>query len=293
MTNPDPSQDPTQHSEPQYQNAAWQYQQPPQYQQFQQQPPYPQQGYGVPPMQPEPQRRNTVGLIALIAAIIGFVFACIPGALIVGWILLPIAFILGIVGLFQSRQPKKTSIAAIIISVIGTIVAAVVFIAVVSDAIDDAFTPDTAKVTQDGQEQSGDVGTRENPAKIGDTLTGKEWTVVVNEFTPDATEQVMAENQFNDEPESGQQYALINLTVTYTGEGSDYAEFISVAFVGDDGKTYTPADSNAVAPDALSGELYAGASATGNVDIAIPKDASGAVRVTLGVFDDEAFVAVP
>ncbi|WP_258934510.1 hypothetical protein [Nesterenkonia pannonica] len=30
----------------------------------------------------------------------GAVFACIPGALIVGWVLLPIAFILGLVSLF-------------------------------------------------------------------------------------------------------------------------------------------------------------------------------------------------
>jgi hypothetical protein len=32
-------------------------------------------------------------------SVVGFVFACVPGALIVGWVLLPIAFILGIVGI--------------------------------------------------------------------------------------------------------------------------------------------------------------------------------------------------
>lgn len=36
----------------------------------------------------------------MIIAIVGFIFACIPGALIVGWLLLPIAFILGIVAVF-------------------------------------------------------------------------------------------------------------------------------------------------------------------------------------------------
>ena len=269
MTIPDPTQ-----SHPQYQAQ------------------FPPQGY-MPPMPPTEKRRNTVGRVALIAAIIGFVFGCIPGALIVGWILLPVAFILGIVGLFQAGQKKGTSISAIVISVIGTIVAAVVFLTVVSDAVDDAFTPDTATVSQNGEEQSNDAGSRQNPAKIGATLTGKDWTVVVNKFTPDATEQVMAENEFNDEPKAGQEYALVNLTVTYTGDGSDFAEFISVAFVGDDGKTYNQSDSMAVAPDALEGELYKGGTATGNVEIAIPKNATGVIRIGLGVFEDEAFVAVP
>ncbi|MCF8588349.1 DUF4352 domain-containing protein [Gordonia liuliyuniae] len=245
-------------------------------------------------MPPTPKRRNTVGLVALIFAIIGFVFGCIPGALIVGWVLLPIAFILGIVGLFQSGQPKKTPISAIIISAIGTIVAAVVFLTVVSDAIDDAFTPDTATVVEEGQSQSDGVGTRDNPAKIGATLTGDEWKVVVNGFTADATDQVMAANEFNDEPKPGNAYALVNLTVTYTGDESSYADFVSVAFVAADGTTYKPYDSSAVTPEpALDGELYNGGTATGNVDIEIPKNAAGLLRIELGPLGDEAFVAIP
>jgi len=78
-------------------------------------------------------------MIALIASIVGFIFACIPGALIVGWVLLPIAFILGIVGLFLSGKAKGASIAAIIISVVGAVVGAVVFFTVVADAFNDAF----------------------------------------------------------------------------------------------------------------------------------------------------------
>ena len=35
------------------------------------------------------KQKNTLGLIALIVGIMGFIFACIPGALIVGWVLLP------------------------------------------------------------------------------------------------------------------------------------------------------------------------------------------------------------
>src|SRR5690625_5746091 len=83
--------------------------------------------------------RNTVGLIALITAIVGAVFAVIPGALIIGWILLPIAFILSIVSLFLKNQKRGQGIAALIISVIGTVIGVIVFFAVVTTAVDEAF----------------------------------------------------------------------------------------------------------------------------------------------------------
>ncbi len=91
--------------------------------------PYPPQGQGYPVQQPPvPTERNVVGIIALIAGILGFIFACIPpGALIVGWVLLPVAFVLGVVGVCLSGKDKGTSIAAICLSIVGVIVGVVVF----------------------------------------------------------------------------------------------------------------------------------------------------------------------
>jgi hypothetical protein len=104
---------------------------------------YPNAGFPMPPSPLRPRvparQSNAVGLVALILSIIGFVFACIPGALIVGWILLPAAFILSIIGLCLSGKSKGTSIAAVIIAIIGVIVGAVVFFAVVADGFHDAF----------------------------------------------------------------------------------------------------------------------------------------------------------
>ncbi len=49
-------------------------------------------------------------------------FACISGALIIGWILLPVAFILGIVAL--TRKGKKTfGILTIVLSIVGGVLA--------------------------------------------------------------------------------------------------------------------------------------------------------------------------
>lgn len=253
-----------------------------------------------------PKQRNTVGIIGLIVAILGAIMSCVPGAAIIGWMLLPIGFILGLVGLFMSGKPKGTAIAAVIVSIVGTILAIAFFITVVGDAFDDAFNEEVS-VSQaegsgasDGESADGGasdggsaIGTRENPAAIGDTVSGDDWEVVVNSFTRNATDQVMAANAFNDSAPAGSQYALVNLTATYIGgEGSSLADFIEVAFVTDSGNVVRSFDHSAVTPDPLEGELYNGASTTGNVDLAVPEGAAGLLRLELGTFGGEVFVAV-
>jgi hypothetical protein len=77
---------------------------------------------------------NPVGVIALVAAIVGAVFACIPGALIVGWILLPAAFLLSIVAVALPRKSRGAAVAALIISIVGTVVGFVVFFGMLGSA---------------------------------------------------------------------------------------------------------------------------------------------------------------
>lgn len=92
-----------------------------------------------------PNAKNTLGIVALVIAIVGAIFACVPGALIVGWVLLPVAFILSIVALVQKDKKKGAGIAALIISVVGTIIGFLVFTAMAVTAVDEAFSeaPDT------------------------------------------------------------------------------------------------------------------------------------------------------
>ena len=88
-------------------------------------------------------RRNNLGRIALSVSIIGFMCAGVPGAvflgwasrgtaigvvMIAGWVLLPIAFILGVCGLLRSGEPKAASAAAVLVSVVGAVVGAIVFL---------------------------------------------------------------------------------------------------------------------------------------------------------------------
>ncbi|MDR6906367.1 energy-coupling factor transporter transmembrane protein EcfT [Agromyces sp. 3263] len=81
---------------------------------------------------------HVLAIIALAVAAIGFIFACIPGALIVGWVLLPIAFVLSLVALFL-KGAKWPAITGLVLSIVGTIVGVVVFFTVVSTSFDEAF----------------------------------------------------------------------------------------------------------------------------------------------------------
>lgn len=273
---------------------------------------------GAPPSSGVGRTRNTLGLVALVVAVLGTVFALVHGAMIVGWILLPIAFVLSVVALVQHGRPKGMAVAALVVSIVGTVVGVVAFMGAVGDAVDDAFnTPvsgtaqsgsasasgePTGSATPDGEadDGSGDttdsdtpLGTRENPYPLGTAISGDDWTVTVNSFDADATDQVLAANQFNDAPAAGSVYALANVTITYTGDSSGYALETGTDFVTAAGNVIGSGDSMVVAPDAIGlDELYPDASVTGNVVFEIPAGDAGLLRVRPGILSDEAFVAL-
>lgn len=85
---------------------------------------------------------NPLGIVALTISIIGFICACIPGILIVGWILLPIGFILGIVAAVLKNKMTWPGVSAIIVSVTGTIIGVLVFLFVLESAFVDTLTVD-------------------------------------------------------------------------------------------------------------------------------------------------------
>ena len=275
---------------------------------------YPPQDQVPVPIQQAPapvkKGRNTVGIVALVMAIIGFIFACVPGALIVGWILLPISFIVGLVGLFRKGEVIWPAITAVIVSVVGTVVGVFVFLVVVSNAVDEAMSstsavsaapaPDGASSNSGGSSaaDSAQGKTRENPYPLHTEISSKEWKVVINSVTFKADDQVAAANQFNDPPAEGKEYVLINYTATYIGNdpSGDTPAFVLVDFVTADGVTVDGADSLAVAPDAIDTltTLYNGASVSGNVVRAVPSANAqdGVLAVTPGLLADKVFVAV-
>lgn len=271
---------------------------------------------------PGPQRpgRNVLGLIALITAVLGAIFACVPGALILGWILLPIAFVLSLVSLFLKGKRRGAGIAGLIVSILGTVVGVIVFLTVVADAFDEAFTDETTGSQPAGQEDEGtgedasggeegpeaepaageedaDEGTRANPYPLGTELSSSDWTVTVNSVDLDADAAVAAENPMNEASDEGYTYILVNVTATYTGEDPDGATpWVSVSYVSPEGNAFGTTDRFVVEPDGFqrSATLYEGASETGNIALHVPSEdiEDGVLSVDPDMFADTVYVEV-
>ena len=72
------------------------------------------------------------------------------------------------------------------------------------------------------------LGTRINPYGVGSVVTIGEWSVRVNSVFGDATAAVLAENQFNDPPASGNVFFMINITLTYVATSPPSANPLSL-----------------------------------------------------------------
>ena len=145
------------------------------------------------------------------------------------------------------------------------------------------------------------LGTRDNPLPVGTRLEMGDWTLAVTEVTLDATEQVMAENEFNDPPVRGRQFVLFTVDATYEGEdsGMAFVDF-SWAVVGSAGNTFGTAmeDYCGVIPDSLdgTGETYPGGNVSGNVCVSVASDqvdgATIRIEETFSFDDTRAFYAI-
>ncbi|WEG07715.1 DUF5067 domain-containing protein [Microbacterium horticulturae] len=126
---------------------------------------------------PAPKKKpHVLSIIALIVAVIGFIFACVPGALIVGWILLPIAFVLSLVALFL-KGSKWPAITGLLLAIVGTIVGFVVFFALVANAATEAFGTETTS------SQSSTGSGTEEAATAAKEDTESDYTVTIDDAT--------------------------------------------------------------------------------------------------------------
>lgn len=140
-------------------------------------------------------------------------------------------------------------------------------------------------------------GTRENPYPIGSTITQGDWAVTINSVNLDANAALADENLFNQPAPEGSTFIMVNVTATYNGTKADGDyPFISVEYVTAGGNTINSSDTLAVAPEYfdLTKALYAGASTTGNIALAVPTAdiTSGTLAVMPHMLGDKVFVAV-
>lgn len=120
--------------------------------------------------------RNTLGLVALILAVLGAILAVIPATNGFSWVILLGAFVVAIVGLTRKGQGKGTSLAALIVSFVFWLISVFVGIGViatgVAEEIDDppaVSQPDDAPATEEEEEDA--PAEEAAGAGIGDTVT--------------------------------------------------------------------------------------------------------------------------
>lgn len=271
----------------------------------------------MPPTEPQaPQKStNVLGLIALAAAVLGTILACIPGVVVIGWILLPVSFILGIVALFQKGRAKWSGVTAICVSVVGTIIAIVVAITftlgAVAGAVEESFSEgdttisapaDDVAVDEEAEEApeeeaepAAPAGTRDAPLAFDSVIENDDWTFSFTAFTPDGNETVAAANQFNEAPGDGQVYVIVDASATYQGADEGNSMMVAVDYVTADGTVISSWDSMAAGVDPSFGQasLYAGAADEGKLVFLVPASLDGLLRVTPGMFADDLFVSLP
>ncbi|WP_338368266.1 hypothetical protein, partial [Enterococcus faecium] len=114
-------------------------------------------------------------------------------------------------------------------------------------------------------EPAEEVGTRESPAPLGSEVVSDDWTVVVNSVQFDAGsdpafQEANAYIDLSDLPDD-QQFVLLNVTYTYTGDDAEGSmpAFVQTDIVTADGVTQ-PFDVIALAPGNadLTATLYSG-----------------------------------
>jgi len=143
-----------------------------------------------------------------------------------------------------------------------------------------------------------EIGTRANPAAIGQVVTISQagvpqWEVSLSAPNLDATAAVAAANQFNEAAPEGMVYAQVTVNVKrLADEAATPWIDLTVEFVSAAGTTHAEYDHSVSVDGTLTdlGEMYAPATGSGLVTIAIPvADAAAGTWTVSSMFGDPTF----
>lgn len=148
------------------------------------------------------------------------------------------------------------------------------------------------------------AGTRESPIP-SDTLTeyatDSAWNFLIGATNPNATDAVIAENQFNSLPPDGSVFIMapVYIKVKETAdapEGISPGGSLNFGYVTAAGNTFDmfSAPCGVIPNDVLAlGAMYAGAEAYANICVAVPRDAvSGGTWKVTSVVDPSASIFI-
>jgi hypothetical protein len=258
-----------------------------------------------PPSQLPGKGSNGLATAGFVLSLLGLLSSWIPLLNVVGIILAILGAILAAVGLAKSKRAgtgKGLAIAGLVLGVAAVVVAIVVnvaFVGAVDDAIDDSTnttvqTPDGAGSGDKSSSDDQELGTtRDNPAPLGSSITGDDWTVRINSV------KTIGQDSMGQKAAPGSTLLVINLTASYKGDDAQgETPWATVKFVTADATTIdsTSGSTMFIADkefDSLT-KVYEGGSVSGDRLIEVPSDnwQAGVLAVSPGLMSDDTFVSV-
>ena len=123
---------------------------------------------------------------------------------------------------------------------------------------------------------------------IGTTqVVGEGWSVTVNTAARDITDEVLAENQFNDPPPAGFRFVGVDVTYAYAGEGSDAAFTVTTAAVADSNLRLDSYCGTIANPLDEFSDVFTGGSISGQLCFVVPEGSGPLVLYSSGGFDTD------
>lgn len=158
--------------------------------------------------------------------------------------------------------------------------------------------PEKESTTQADTKPAMDGSSREVPLPAGEEFGNENWRVTLSTTVQDASDVVLAENLFNDEPAEGRQFVMVEVNATYIGDdtGLPWTD-LRFDFVGSQGNTFGSGSNDycGVIPNDLTdlGEMHPGASGGGNVCVSVPAEQiEGGVWAVREFLGDPIYVAL-
>lgn len=110
------------------------------------------------------------------------------------------------------------------------------FVGCSAEPASESSVPPAAEQAQAPEENKVE-GTQANPLPFGTPVEVGDWTITINSWQPNMNDQVEAAGGDLSMLESGMQYALLNVTMTWNGEGTGDNSLVSIQYFPDRGNT--------------------------------------------------------
>ncbi|WP_199039092.1 hypothetical protein [Glycomyces salinus] len=164
-----------------------------------------------------------------------------------------------------------------------------------SDASTSASAVEEETAAEDAAVSYGDGTAPDAPLEPGASVEIADWSVSVGEVVLDATDQILDHDSFNEAPEAGRQYIMIELVTTYNGaDASD--PYLDLDWDLWDGTLVDHTEPIVLLPNDLMDvrDVAGGESASGNIFLEVPEGDYSTASVVIGEMlgDDEFYLAL-